>query len=1771
MLRAMPRKTAPTKATGGGGYTFADKVAAAHLAYMLKGAYPFGQESGRIAEVHFETRDTGAILDDLLLIMDRSPEPGKCAISVKSGRALTERGFSGEFSRDAWAQWRAASFNPDTDFLGLVVGNVGSRALEQWNRLQEEAASAPGERLVARLETDRQLSGIQRAIFASLLASSQEEAKDPIETARMVSRIRVAHFSDEREAAAVALCSEIVRDGSQTEGGKLWSRLLELVADGRARGGYFDLPRLLRALRSVVELKGHPDFEADWLRLDAVTFDNVKGVRTIIGNGVTLARAGCRDSLANAATAHPVIVLVGESGSGKSAAVAQFVAAGQFFSRTLWLSAQQLSRPGQTEVRLALGLRHTIPELIKHSSQARCALVLDGFEQFEGDARRRAVELTTALHDEAFSGWTLIVTCQTRSFEHVIDAISRAGVTNPHRVDIELPAVEEILPAVQHLPAIQILLLRTDLQPVLRNLVVLDWVVRTDVGGRLTTTRGWIGETELLAAIWDRLVGDTAMRLARDSLLRTLARLEGYKLSGAVHLDNLTADQLPLLGALQQEGLLRVIEPSVQFSHDLIGDWARFRVLDFAGRGVVEMIADQADVPRWSRAIRLYAQSLAEKGIGLESWKNTVGQLVGDDPKLQLARDLFLDGLLFATNSAHLLEEIWTDLVTDDGQILRRLLKRLLHVASLPDLRFQVLAGEGDDREQLAAWFRIPIPLYWFPALRVLDHHAHDVAINALRDGAEVCALWLRTTPAAMSGRVEAARLAVQLAKEAQAQLAEGAFFTDKVQVIFEALFLAAPELPDEVAQIALELAGRRPEPAHAVKRRQEAKLREAKLYAEWRKKNPEHARRRENNIPIGIPRFKGSMRPPAADGPLRAVPEAFQSAVLNTLALQILVPLRPDAAREILLAVCIEEPQRTDPYNDQPFLHDRCGLAHWQSGYPALYVKGPFLRLLQQQPAQGLDTIVRLVNYVTSRWLETAAGPNADEAHRRKFGLEFSRQDRTVFWIGNCNVFGWHRSGTIDAAAAECALMALEKWLYDELDAGRSITSWIEHIFNHGQSLAFAGVLVAVGLRHPGLFTTDLQPLLGNYSIYRCQLNWALNEQGEMWAIGFSGLDRRLLQVAAEWNRLPHRRSALQEVAPWLMLQHEGTQEYLSACRVEWSKRLDDPDVDRDTLQLFLARFDPASYKKTPQPDGRILIEMRLPADLESRIHAFQKDSEIQLLSLSLAGRSRRLLRDLESLQPADIAAFASDIQRLSDWHPTDLDKSEQQYRANSIAGGIAVLVIKHRQWLSDNPTIEHWCLETVRTLSPTCGDDHDSPMSAMEHTAESFLGEIGVALLIERSDDWVLRLALNGVTGFYYNATWQAMWLAYALRAKLRKRFDELINVVVLWSALRRAARREAGHFDDGDVLNKYRTALFRRYAAGELKGPLIPLRRAENLGRRLAERISRRSMSEEQRRVAAAQQEWAREHRDDRKLPRGMFEVDVEVLQRGFGFLPAMMREPIPDDTERLAGYMRELFDLEMRTLPSPSPDADHCEIDGTPFHFDAWLMQQLAEFTAHAESLDTARAFYRPILALGPAARYWVETFLQNWIRVGLAVAADQSAFVCTWQDMVEYATSLPSWRPRGPGFWCPAEYLSISLMGLHKVSVGVLGSAKHKPVVQAMRSTFDHWAGIWLKFASNAACFAHFLSTDSGRLLLPLGVRHLSGVVGSYADRDWHQHELGLLLASVVALCWAHLRHEVETQPDLRTAFLTVLTTLCARQIPEALHLRTRVSAILGTP
>ena len=166
-------------------------------------------------------------------------------------------------------------------------------------------------------------------------------------------------------------------------------------------------------------------------------------------------------------------------------------------------------------------------------------------------------------------------------------------------------------------------------------------------------------------------------------------------------------------------------------------------------------------------------------------------------------------------------------------------------------------------------------------------------------------------------------------------------------------------------------------------------------------------------------------------------------------------------------------------------------------------------------------------------------------------------------------------------------------------------------------------------------------------------------------------------------------------------------------------------------------------------------------------------------------------------------------------------------------------------------------------------------------------------------------------------------------------------------------------------------------------------------------------------------------------------------------------------------------------------------------------------------------------------------------------------------------MIAYSETLSAWQPNEGNYWCRAEALGARLMGLSQVGVEVLGDARYKDLISSMAPTFEHWGKRWLKYASAAAWFAYFLKTKSGQVLVPQGVKQLAVVVESMPDRDWQHHDLGGLFTEVLSLCWKNRQKDIEKDTGLRDAFLRLLTALCARQIPEALNLRNKVSELLS--
>ncbi len=227
-----------------------------------------------------------------------------------------------------------------------------------------------------------------------------------------------------------------------------------------------------------------------------------------------------------------------------------------------------------------------------------------------------------------------------------------------------------------------------------------------------------------------------------------------------------------------------------------------------------------------------------------------------------------------------------------------------------------------------------------------------------------------------------------------------------------------------------------------------------------WRnseKEDPERALKiKELCTPITL----GPLRDPWPDGPRERIDEAVGKTCLDTPAFVPLMRVRPSVALEVLLAVCIEEPQHEEIFGHSGL--DDVGVDRWQGGYPPFYTRGPFLHFLREAPNEGLSFVHRVVNFATRRWADGESRRVAEGgfALGEALGVTVRVGDHDKCWVGDNRVLAWSQGWSVGSNVVICALMALEKWLHEEVEAGRPIEPVLQRILDESESVAFLGLL---------------------------------------------------------------------------------------------------------------------------------------------------------------------------------------------------------------------------------------------------------------------------------------------------------------------------------------------------------------------------------------------------------------------------------------------------------------------------------------------------------------------------------------------------------------------------------------------------------------------------------------------------------------------------------------------------------------------------------------
>ena len=1740
---SVKRATATLRSTSGAGFEFEDLISAWQLVKALSGEHAPGVEAV-VTQIQAQVSTLGWHIDDLLLTAQAASARRRLAISVKGNFQVTAAGLPADFITRAWDQWRdpQGPFNRATDGLALVTLGIHQVFDPAWREVKNACDGTDTALAMSRIRSNAN----QSAVFDSVQNPGGATNEETVE---LIRRLHVLptdfHFAhSDYETQAIAQCRRLLASGLDDEAQALWEKLIDVAKEVRLRTGSITVPELLSSLRGQFGLRHHPNFERDWETLSNITTDHKVRIETELPSGYVVPRTAEKTLLLAAFADNPVTVVFGESGTGKSALVKSVLDGAYSDWNQVWFGPEDLKTALSAAQRSDLPLTHELSLVLNATVKPQNVLIIDsaeGIETSECVVIRQLLQAILPNENKRTEGaWRVLIVTQTQSW---IDGKETMLVgRKAHLVEVEALKNDVVKLALLPSPNLSWLAAHDDTIAALTNLRTLGWVIKAGVALG-SNPDGLASHTAIADHLWKYWTKD---RVDVQALIMRLAQREAsfersFALTDLGAVDTATFSQRP------EELPLRLNERTnrIEFDHDLAADWARFQFLK-------QILTDTpqwtglASNPLWTNALRMLGQFLLRQQAKTgTAWD--VSFAASEAVRNELAGDILLDALCLDPDAERFLTER-VDLLLDNGaKHFTRLLLRFHHIATAPSSgRMELSPALG---LYVEAQYRSIIFGRWPPVLRFLIAQRGRLAGLVSPALAKVIETWLTKTPHTLSSgdpmpfRLELAEMALAIARTVQVEKSHGAMYLTREPLLYTAPLAGVADLPTEVGNWALELAGRREIDANVKRRIAEVQLQKSKAHAERLKSDAQYKARHEERKRISP--SLGSFRERLPPWPLGAkvkVDMDFRKACIKENGIRSLMRAQPELAAEVLIALIIEDqPERE--YGSARFEID-LGLEYPEDAYPTAFWKSPFFPFFQLSPGTALSSLIALVNFCTERWVAEVTKGQTGGAPA--VTLRFADGSERTF-PGWWQVFGWPQSNdSMRNGNLFCALDALERWLTLRLDAGEDIAADIERMLRDGNSAAFVSVLLNVAKYRASLLTGPLASLLTFQNLFywdsvRVELvgnnfiAWSRLRGGEA-----------IFEFARDWTLAPHRKQKFVDVVVKLLLADDDVARRLQALLPTWVQ----PEDPKEALEfkLLLATLDRANYLAVIDPATGIETQCLVyPDELRLEVQSWQTDSSPALAYLLMPDQCEQRLRGGQPLTDNE-AAYLFNLLLKSE---ARAEGEDEDAKSKCRFAAVGTLVALGGAWLAKKPEAHKHALDVVR-----------AGVAAIASTGEAIRGQRMVSLRDELKfvayavmhlwladgdgvQEWetaVSRLLTSGDT----RATAVVVGVAYANREQLGTAWWRLLCAGLLWSGLILLAP----HHGDGDAAEHAWKVWLARLRRFPLRGPNAT---PDDLNfKRVVAGRERLDFQRRMRLYNAGDLSWRGKPERERgsSLDDCFLEVLFNWLINGKGTgnrnLDTCLALRIWDyDATRAKACKKKKYGEY--DLPSQNLGYD--------------VLLKLGALSIAASEGD-ARAVWEPILSHGPAAHYALQHFILGlFLRLGKG--DDPVAFERVWRSTAEYGLAA-DWSQ--PGLWFYGERLICDLIGFGNedtLSRFDTGTALR------MKDVYERWAATHL--AHDEECitrFCHFLTTNFGAPLRLDGLRWIAAKLKeSVPSGRWYREGTGDALLELVATALSIDAQALSQDALARQALIEIAAALAAKNIPAALALQERIKEL----
>lgn len=862
---------------------------------------------------------------------------------------------------------------------------------------------------------------------------------------------------------------------------------------------------------------------------------------------------------------------------------------------------------------------------------------------------------------------------------------------------------------------------------------------------------------------------------------------------------------------------------------------------------------------------------------------------------------------------------------------------------------------------------------------------------------------------------------------------------------------------------------------------------------------------------------------------------EPLRLAVLDGDALAPFMRADPHRAADLLRLAVVDPLARSRRlFDDEGSLHIT-DAPHWLGPVPE---RGPFLLFLQLAPQVALDLTIEIVEMATELWRQQATAElqqfNADdeaddyselirdEADESSSGaspltvFEVIVDGEPVDLIGDVNVLQWHRGEDRVPTVLATMLMAVELWFYHRLDSDENVDDDLQKLLA-SRSAALWGLAAEVAAYRPELLRGPLTPLVTSGELLLADRS-------------YRGMPRTHLSIVAmgqgawgerihSWNGMDHRQRMLFESLMLDVFSDGPLKAELEAARKRWAARAP------ERLKHLLAQTDLNNRQVRKVDDDTFVLDYVPPPEVAEEIA--ESNRQMQATQLWIMGpyRMRELIDGDRELSDEEVESLWALAGQSAGGMPEDMSLDGVRSAADVECGVAAALVHCGSSWLESHPDAQLWCRE--RLLAPFIARPpthmFDSEDAIATESWDAFCADALPRLLANSPNDIELRRAIAQLATHHHYATVRRVMYRIGLEPSLANELRQLEHVALIWSRWL-TYRRERQRREDA--------ASYEWQEAPSVED----LPDVESPTREAVIAFERGELGDSPRLTdwVASTPEGLVTSRRGRN--RALSVLDAEYLLAAFDHLLNLQPELEPDELERRLLFAEDLADLIAQGM-EPEDDG---RVDGTPYEHENTALDRLGKIAVHAPA-ERAVAIWRPLLAPGAAAEYWVESFLRAvWRAVMEVPPSDAGRLV---MEMVTFAENLESWE----GFRRTDITLSI-------VGIDPLGATANGPAIAAimpeMRETWIRWVSSELEDSRFAERALRFLATeDAEEVLEPMFIRlaelepdrHVSSQ-SSYDD------ELGEMLAALIVR-----RPELFTDPGPGGDALRVLLSRLAER------------------